>query len=330
MSFTDAIAKAVATAPQGMGDAPILSKRILRVDGDGLAYYCAGKDGSDPADAKRAVLDKIRAARRACGAAKVIVLLTATGSAKGGRYAVATVKPYQGQRVSSRRPENWRFLREFLEGYDGTEFEVQTSVDQEADDLFAQASHADPLAHENCVIYTQDKDMRMIPGIHLNWVDHSMVIVPHGTWAIVHNDKVYGRKWFWLQTLHGDTADNIPGLYRMVVKGKEVKVGEVTANKILAVCKDEDEAWSLVLEAYETYYGPGFAEVHLAEQAQLLWMQRTVDNLDVFGEGAPLCWASAQTMEVINARIQAAKEINDLANQTQDNASSDGTDAASE
>ncbi len=316
--FAGAIANAVATTPQGNGEVRILPNRILRVDGDGLAYYCAGKDGSDPADAKRAVLDKIRSAQRACGAGKVIVLLTATGSIKGGRYAVATVKPYQGQRVSSRRPDNWRFLREFLESYDGPEFEVQISVDQEADDLFAQASHLDPVPHENCVIYTQDKDMRMIPGVHLNWVDHSVVIVPPGTWCIEHNDKVYGRKWFWLQMLHGDTADNIPGLYRMVVNGKEVKVGEVTANRILAVCKDEVDAWSLVLEAYNTYYGE-HGETHLSEQAQLLWMQRKPNSLDVFSEGAPLCWASAQSVDIIDARIQAAKELNDLANQTQDN-----------
>lgn len=318
--FARAVAAASATTPQGLGEAPILPNRILRVDGDGLAYYCAGKDGSDPADAKRAVLDKIRAARRACGAARVIVLLTATGSIKGGRYAVATVKPYQGQRVSSRRPENWTFLRGFLENYVGTEFEVEVSVSQEADDLFAQASHADHAPHENCVIYTQDKDMRMIPGIHLNWVDHSMVIVPPGTWCIEAGGKVYGRKWFWLQMLHGDTADNIPGLFRMVVKDKEVKVGEVTANKILAVCKNEEEARVLVLEAYTSYYKEQ-GEVHLAEQAMLLWMQRKSTNpLDVFTAGAPLFWASADTLDIIASRIFAAKELNDLANQAQDNA----------
>lgn len=316
--FAGAVAAAAATTPQGNGEVRILPNRILRVDGDGLAYYCAGKDGSDPADAKRAVLDKIRSAQRACGAGKVIVLLTATGSIKGGRYAVATVKPYQGQRVSSRRPDNWAFLRNFLESYDGPEFTVQISIDQEADDLFAQASNASMCPEDDCVIYTQDKDMRMIPGYHLNWVDHSVVKVPHGTWCIVHNEKVYGRKWFWLQMLHGDTADNIPGLYRMVVNGKEVKVGEVTANKILAVAKDEDEARSLVTEAYETYYGDK-AEDHLAEQAQLLWMQRADDCMDAFCDGGPFEDQLGDGCHTVYNRIQEAQAINDLANKTQDN-----------
>ena len=318
MSLADAIAKAVAISPMANGSVSIIPNRKLLVDGDGLAYYCAGKDGSDPADAKQAVLNKIRSAQRACGAQHTIVLLTASGSTKGGRYAVASVKPYQGQRSNSRRPDNWRFLRDFLEQYRGDEFSVHMALYQEADDLWAQYVAADPMPHENIVLYTQDKDARHTCCIHLDWVTHAQIIVPPGTWEIVRNDKVYGRKWFWLQMLHGDTADNIPGLERMVVNGKEVKVGDVTANKVLAPCANEEAAITTVLTAYTSYYGHQ-AEVMLAEQAQLLWMQRRPNTLDVFSKGAPLFWVAAETIDVIDARIQAAKEINDLANSTQDN-----------
>lgn len=317
MALADAIAKAVAVSPMANGSVSIIPNRKLLVDGDGLAYYCAGKDGSDPADAKQAVLNKIRSAQRACGAQHTIVLLTASGSTKGGRYAVASVKPYQGQRTNSRRPDNWRFLRDFLEQYTGDEFSVHISVDQEADDLWAQYVAADPMPHENIVLYTQDKDARHTCCIHLDWVTHAQIIVPPGTWEIVRNDKVYGRKWFWLQMLHGDTADHIPGLERMVVNGKEVKVGEVTANRILAGCESDWDARTLVGEAYASYYREQ-AEAALQEQAILLWMQRTNNPLDVFAKHGPL--QADNPKQAIKDRLQAAKEINDLANSTQDNA----------
>lgn len=320
MALADAIAKAVAVSPMANGSVSIIPNRKLLVDGDGLAYYCAGKDGSDPADAKQAVLNKIRSAQRACGAQHTIVLLTASGSTKGGRYAVASVKPYQGHRSNSRRPDNWRFLRDFLEQYMGDEFTVHISIDQEADDLWAQYAAADPMPHENIVLYTQDKDARHTCCIHLDWVTHAQIIVPPGTWEIVRNDKVYGRKWFWLQMLHGDAADNIPGLERMVVNGKEVKVGEVTANRILAVCKSDEDARTLVTEAYATYYGE-LAPVRLAEQAQLLWMQRAPDPMDAFIDGGPFEDCLGEALYTIYQRITDAQAINDLANSTQDNAS---------
>ena len=105
----------------------------------------------------------------------------------------------------------------------------------------------------------------------------------------------------------------------MVVNGKEVKVGEVTANRILAECKSDKDACTLVTAAYASYYGE-LAPVRLAEQAQLLWMQRTEHPTDVFAVGAPLSHAAlfVEVLEISN-RIKAAKEINDLANSTQDN-----------
>lgn len=323
-AFADAIGKAVATAPMGCGPVPILPNRVLRADGDGLAYYCAGKDGSDPADAKAAVLDKLRSAAAVCGASRIEVLLTASGSTKGGRYAVATVKPYQGQRSNSRRPENWRYLRDFLETYDGPLFKPVISGDQEADDLFAQAS-----ANNNyldCVIYTQDKDMRTVPGVHLEWVNHSIVIVPPGTWSIVHNDKVYGRKWFWLQMLHGDTADHIPGLPRYGTtnaKGEPVfkPVGEVTANNALAECTNEQEARAVVEAMYRSFYDQHSWEAAMQEQAILLWLQRSILPLDVFALGGPL--QGDIPKQEIKDRINRAQELNELARKTQDNSSID-------
>lgn len=320
--FAEAISKAASVSPMACVSQHIIPNRVLRADGDGLAYYCAGKDGSNPADAKAAVLDKLRSAAAAVGASKIEVLLTASGSTKGGRYAVATVKPYQGQRANSRRPENWRYLRDFLETHDRTLFVPVVSQDQEADDLFAQASTTYP--YEECVIYTQDKDMRQMPGVHLDWVNHSIVVVPPGTWEIVVNDKVYGYKWFWLQMLHGDTADYIPGLpgWRTVdSKGKPaVKLcGEVTAAKLLSNANSNRDGFDKVLNLYVDYYeSPELGWMHLCEQAILLWMQRTNDPFDVFALGAPL--EGTRCAPYVIERIIKAKELNELARQTQDHA----------
>lgn len=311
-ALSSAIGRAAAGSPMGNGAAGFIPGRTLRVDGDGIAYYCAGKDGSDPADAKKQAIDKIASARRACGAEKVIILLTASGSTKGGRYAAATVKPYQGQRVSSRRPDNWRYLRNWLEDNPA----AQITLDQEADDLFSQAAEEAPEPHITEVIYTQDKDMRMIPGLHLDWVYHTQTLVAKGTWAVTAGDKLYGRKWFWMQMLHGDGADNIPGLPFTKFNGKVVKIGPVGAFNLIGHLNNEDEVRAAVFAAYESCYG-GKAGEHMAEQAQLLWMQRSALPLDVFNPGGPLHGFTYDAIAPLAARITEAQFINDLANKTQ-------------
>ena len=64
------------------GSVPVLPGRVLLVDGDGLAYYCAGKDGSSVGDARRALNDKVESAARLVSAERVVILLTGSGSHK--------------------------------------------------------------------------------------------------------------------------------------------------------------------------------------------------------------------------------------------------------
>ena len=163
--FASAIALAAGSAP--MGAVPITPNRILLVDGDGLAYYCAGKDDTDAGEARRSLVRKVKSAAGFVGAERVVVLLTASNSHKGHRYAIARVKPYQGQRAGSRRPKNWEALRNYMESSEFP-FEVDSTTVAEADDLFGWYSHTFP----DVVIYTQDKDMRMLPGLHFNLGQH--------------------------------------------------------------------------------------------------------------------------------------------------------------
>lgn len=315
-------AKAGQLAPMGAGaSAPILHGRTLYLDADGLAYYCAGNDETLLGEARERTATKIATMQRASQAGNVVLLLTGSGSHKGYRYAVARVKAYQGTRASSRRPANWKGLRDLLE--QGVLGVPQIDFDREADDRFAQYGHADP---ENTVIGTQDKDMRMVPGWHIDWVDNRMRYLAPGVYDSVMNDKQYGIKWFWLQMLHGDTADNIPGLPLAKVNNKLVKVGEVTAGKMLAGTQSNRDAARAVYDAYHSYYGER-ALVEMLEQAVLLWMRKcsdaSWDDVAAFGNPMAMFWPHNETPNMaayneIEERVTIAQSY-DRTPATQDN-----------
>lgn len=281
--FAAAALAAASASPMASGSVPILPNRVLLVDGDGLAYYCAGNDDTDAGEARAKLVDKIKSAVRIVGAGQIKILLTGSGSHKGHRYAIARVKPYQAQRGDSRRPKNWQVLRDYMLS-DGFPFDIEVTYSAEADDLFGWWAYNYP---DDVVIYTQDKDMRMLPGKHLDWVSHRVHTVEYTLstqrerdrmYNVVptdseFNDKQYGHKWFWLQMLHGDTADHIPGLPRyLTLDGKIKPVGEITAGRLLCAAPVDDIA-QRVADLYWSYYGERYL-VEMLEQACLLWMRR--------------------------------------------------------
>jgi hypothetical protein len=222
VKFAAAIAAASSAQPQARPDK--VAGRTLLADGDALAYYCAGGEDTPSGLARRNLERKIEEAMRAAGADKVVILVTSGASHKGHRYAIARAKTYQGKRDAGRKPRNWQFMRELIER-DARSVVTDTL---EADDLFHINSVR--LGDENVAILTQDKDMRMVPGWHLNWETHALVRVHPETWAFEVDGKVFGRKWFWLQMLHGDPTDNIPGLPKATFNGKQKLCGPVTAD----------------------------------------------------------------------------------------------------
>lgn len=277
--------------------------RVAYIDGDGLAYTQSGPAGTSREQARMNVISKVAAVRRATNTEEVRVLLTEKGSHKGHRYAIATVKPYQGQRSSGRRPENWEYLRGLLEER-AFSFPIIGTHTAEADDLFAKVAHE---ANGNVVICTQDKDMRMIPAIHLTWDDFHLVDNRAGE-DLVFDGNQYGTKWFWIQMLMGDLADNIPGLPKYH-DGRGLKLcGEKTAGKLLASVQPSDTLWRL-MELYNGFYNePG---IHMLEQGALLWMRRNPDDpLDVcnpaYGPLAPILAVSPQLRDQFMERIQCA------------------------
>jgi DNA polymerase-1 len=314
----------------GYGAVPIVPNRILLVDGDGLCYYCAGNDDTDVGTARANLISKVKRAAELVGAEHIKILVTGAGSHKGHRYAIARVKPYQGQRAGSRRPKNWEALRELLAtGFNGVE--IETTYTAEADDLFGWYAYNYP---DDVVILTQDKDMRMLPGVHLDWVtnrihkvEHSLTDVRHeyamynrNVHDSVFNDKQYGPKWFWLQMLHGDTADHIPGLPKYLARDSFKPVGEVTAGKLLTIPMIGEGHAKTVAMYYRTYYKER-ALVEMLEQACLLWMRRDPNRWDDCCEiGGPMYQFTDEpdfpaAYAEIETRVRQADDLNALQTQ---------------
>lgn len=267
--------KAAAAKPMPCVNVPAPEAGVVaHIDGDFCAYNLAGRDDTDPGQARRNLLHKFESIKYASGATSVMVHLTDNASTKGDRYLAATVKPYQGQRNSSRKPKNWAVLREFMENYDGDKFTVKNWMTREADDGMAYVAYAAAAAGKRAVIATKDKDMRMLPGRHIVWETRQLVDVPFNTFAMRGpDDKIYGHLWFWLQMLQGDTADNIPGLPKYVnERGNLTLCGEKTAPKLLQGCVDNADAQEVVTDLYKGFY-QDTAYDRLVEQASLLWLR---------------------------------------------------------
>ena len=254
--------------------------RHAYIDGDSLAYLMAGSDSCPKAVSREMMIARVRHIERITHA-PATVLVTGRGSEKGKRFFIATVKPYQGHRAGSHKPNNWEFLRNILEG-DNPPFQVIRTYEAEADDLFGQFAHE---AGGNVAIHYDDKDMRMIPAVHLTWEHMDIVDMRDGEDALVWG-KQYGLRWFWLQMLQGDSADNIPGLPWVVTGAKRARCGEKTAEQLLAGV-DPQNYGGVVLHFYRALYGAD-AELHFLEQAMLLWMRKQPANPFCVVDNGPL------------------------------------------
>ena len=323
---------AAAIAAAGDSDAvlreapPVVPGRKVHIDGDYLCYYASGNDETDPGWARQNALDYIQRAKVSSGAEKAVLHLTASGCHKGERYLVATRKPYQGQRSSDRRPKNWRYLRDWSVGYEGAEFIKKVWSTREADDGIAACAEWAAARGAPDVTCTADKDMQMLPGLHLDWkTQEVMAHVEHDGWEVTGvNGKVYGEKWFWLQMLHGDTADNIPGLEFAFVSTvahlppRMVKVGPATALKIIAGLTEPQAIRDAVQQTYiDSYRGTGDGPDRFAEQASLLWLRRDnaacVKNAAAY-LGDRLKPVIHDAFERLHQRVQEARhEANKLA-----------------
>lgn len=285
---------------------PVVPGRVVHIDGDMLCYTASGKDGTSVGVARNILNGMVNKFIQAARAERAVLQMTASGCLKGDRVLVPTSQPYQGNRKGSKRPANWEFLRDYLTGYDGHAFKVKIWDDREADDGFGYVSFSRP----DDVICTNDKDMQMIPGWHLDWTSRELFFVPEDCYEMLQGDKTYGYKWFLLQMLQGDDADNIRGLGKCAAAPRGC--GKATARKMLAGTTCKAEGVAEVVSFYKGAFDEQWAD-EFAEQAIMLWIRRGKSALlDEFTAFTPMADSDADAVRAairkIKTRIREQKE----------------------
>lgn len=191
--------------------------RVAQIDADFIAYQAGyAKDAETYPEQQRACEQIIQSIVRKSGATAYHLHLTPTGSNKGGRKDAALFQAYQEVRADKDKPE---FLHE-LRAWMGQRTNATEYTNAEADDgmCMAQTAAIERDETDLSVICSQDKDLRMVSGHHLNW-DKGGTTLVHGYGSIRLDEsgsskKVvgYGTSFFWCQMLMGDPTDAIKGL----------------------------------------------------------------------------------------------------------------------
>jgi hypothetical protein len=163
------------------------------------------------------------------------------------RNEIAVTAPYKGNRKSA-KPKHYQLLRDYME----SAWSFTMIEDQEADDAIGIAAYEMEVG-EYCIC-SIDKDLDMLRGDHYNFVKDERYFIT----------EEEGIKNFYKQLLMGDRVDNIIG-----IKG----IGTVKAERLLKECKNENEMYLAILEAYE-----GNAE-RVLENGRLLWIRRQPHQL---------------------------------------------------
>lgn len=275
---------------------PVHPGRVLHIDGDFVAYYVSGVKDIILTDMRHNADVCINTLKLAAGAETVQIHITPTGSKKGNRHEIALLKPYQGNREGRVKPEHLEEIRNWLH----EQYNAQMWNELEADDGMSISQYAalDANQKELSVICSKDKDLMIIPGLHLDWDTHEFIDVSF--FGEIHRGctksgitKLSGSgfKFFCAQMLMGDPADNVSGIPAMNINGKFKRCGPVSAFEILKTAQTPLEALQRVAQAYQVYEKHiGFrsykgnlisAQDAFASEAKLLWMRRYPDENDI-------------------------------------------------
>lgn len=196
--------------------------RVAHIDADFLAYQCSyehADEVKDWEDMKHNAAMAVQTLMELAGATAVHLHLTPSTSDKGKRYELALLKEYQATREGKVKPRFLNIMREHLaKAFPGT-----LHQNCEADDGMASAQYAAIARGEThlSIIASKDKDLRMVPGLHLDW-DAGTIHDSGDAFGFIELDRSksspkvvgYGQKFFWAQMIMGDQADNISGLPR--------------------------------------------------------------------------------------------------------------------
>lgn len=186
--------------------------------------------------------------------------LTGTGNF---RDEVATIRPYKGNREKTSRPLLYADIRRWMVQTYG----AMTAYGWEADDVIATEACQ---AKWKPIIVHVDKDLLQLPGRHFVPGKGGRTVSKQGSLAF-----------FYRQMLTGDTADNIPGVYKCGPKRAEAVVHKDMPEEVMwdAVLAEYEASW--IKHGKEQYAPCSTPEAAALENARLLWLVRG-------GKGAPL------------------------------------------
>lgn len=205
---------------QGLLIPDLVKNRVLQLDGDMLCYECCGEDEQPFAYCIENFKTALTVRMTMAGAEYCNIHLT--GADKGGRFDIALVKPYQGNRDGKIKPKHLPALREWVQNHYHIDSRIRccNNMHQEADDGITQRQY-DAIqedARHLSIIMSGDKDLGICSGLHCDWNTYEITDID-GFGQIRLDEsgstkkiKGKGTAFFWAQLLMGDTADNIPGL----------------------------------------------------------------------------------------------------------------------
>lgn len=233
---------------------------IALIDGDVLKYSCGFAS-----DAQAKKLGEDYEELRFClnGVNKTIdSILSTTGATEYVPFVSHPVNSrkalypeYKANRDPLHKPYWFSQIHEFLFSRHGARLSEEGD---EADDAMGITQC---LNIEETIICTIDKDLDCVPGWHYNFSKNRKES------GVYYVEEEQANRFFYKQILKGDSADNIPGLFR--------KMGQKATQKWLAPI-DEMTSTTEMYEYVVECYGD---EDWVKWVGTLLWIKRTEDGL---------------------------------------------------
>ena len=215
---------------------------------DGGEFSLTDRIDVEPlANALHNIQTKIEAILEGSRANTFVIYLTG-----GGNFRDSLVSDYKANRDPAHKPVHYKECKKFmLEKLGAVLIEGE-----EADDAMAIEQCQ---SHEETVICTKDKDLKMVPGNHYHLDSKERFTV----------DEREGQLFFYKQIITGDATDNIAGLFRLTNKKATKKVLD-PLDEIL----DEPSMWEYVKSLFVD-----IPEQTIVTNARLLWMRREENQM---------------------------------------------------
>ena len=263
-------------ADLGLTDYKVVDKTLI-TDGDIILYRicCIFNDDDDHSrkNIARLISKKIDDLMLAAGCNKYIMFVTTKFN-----FRDQLVDDYKANRKDVERPVNLAWAKKWSTENLNTHYHKGL----EADDLLGI------YMDDDTVLWSLDKDLRQIPGQHL---DDDTMKVKEVTYEGELEDrgkKVYftGMVGFYYQCLVGDSTDNIvgcgkrvPATYKSGAKAGQdyIKRQGIGSKAALKLLQNAEDPLSVVINCYKELHGEDWQE-QLETQANLLWMVREQDD----------------------------------------------------